>query len=518
MTLTHPVRSEETRVSLPGGVGYTRRLLKHPLMTVTVLFAVSRITYFVSGIRFDMSPLRGGRVSSAWQLDPNLLQHHLIASIWDLNSQPPLFNLYCGLLLKVPVSMQETVAATTFIAFGLVMVLSTSAIMVDLHVPTGLALVVTAVVIVDPSFVLYENWLSYGYPCAALLTFAALCLLRFARLADWRWGFGFFAASAGVVLLDSSFQYVWLLTVCVTVIVFLRRYLRSLVLVALIPLMLVGIWAAKDAVQFGTYTTSSWLGMNLTKTTLIPVEANNIRTLVRAHKLSPLATIQAFSPVSAYVPRWASLPHTGSPALDEVAKSTGQPNYNNLVYVQVSKQYFREDLAFIRAHPGLYVIGVEDAAKLATVPPDEYSFLSGNRSHIVGWSRAFDFIVLWQPTNDLQAGTNATYLAEGPFVSQLSYGFILLLFLTIVGTPPFIWRWRRSDPAASVTLTFIWVTVAYLIVTTSLIEFGENERYAMDLGPLPIIGASVVVAAGARFWKRRSGREERVVGILGLNR
>jgi hypothetical protein len=52
------------------------------------------------------------------------------------------------------------------------------------------------------------------------------------------------------------------------------------------------------------------------------------------------------------------------------------------------------------------------------------------------------------------------------------------------------------------------MTTVYAFVTTSLLEFGENQRFAMELGPLPLIAAIVVIASlvgalPARFsWRR----------------
>ncbi len=304
-----------------------------------MLFVVSRLAYFAAGIRFDLSPLLARRYTEMQLLSTGLLQHHLIASVWDLNSQPPLFNLYSGILLKLPDGLREPVAVVTFLALGLVIVLCAFAAMVELHVPTWLALVVTALIIADPAFVLYENWLSYGYPTAALLTFAVLSVARYVRTCNRLWGLGFFAAVAFVVLLDSSFQYLWLVAVLVAVLVGLWGRRRTVLLVALVPVLLVVGWAAKDAVQFGTFTTSSWLGMNLAKTTIAAAGPRRVDALVQSHVLTPFAEVPTFAPVSAYVPRWVRSSHTGNGALDQVVRSDGSPNYNNLAYVEASKKF-----------------------------------------------------------------------------------------------------------------------------------------------------------------------------------
>ena len=57
---------------------------------------VSLIVHF-AGPKFDMG------FTSLWQvLDPSLLSHHLLSSLWNLQMQPPLYNLAIGLLLNCP--------------------------------------------------------------------------------------------------------------------------------------------------------------------------------------------------------------------------------------------------------------------------------------------------------------------------------------------------------------------------------------------------------------------------------
>src|SRR5262245_41234640 len=68
-----------------------------PLVVTLVVFGVSRLLFFYSGIRF-----------AAWTLnwmphyiDPYLLKHDLLRSVYYLHIQPPLFNLFLGGVLKL---------------------------------------------------------------------------------------------------------------------------------------------------------------------------------------------------------------------------------------------------------------------------------------------------------------------------------------------------------------------------------------------------------------------------------
>ncbi len=66
------------------------------LLALSAVFVGFRLWFAHAGGSYIASPL-----DSAKQfLDPALLQHDLLSSLWYLHSQPPLFNLFLGLVLK----------------------------------------------------------------------------------------------------------------------------------------------------------------------------------------------------------------------------------------------------------------------------------------------------------------------------------------------------------------------------------------------------------------------------------
>ena len=69
-----------------------------PLGVVIVAAALARVFYYSYGqVRFDDTPL----YYYLQFVDPLLLQNDLIRSVTHLHSQPPLFNLLVGVVLKV---------------------------------------------------------------------------------------------------------------------------------------------------------------------------------------------------------------------------------------------------------------------------------------------------------------------------------------------------------------------------------------------------------------------------------
>jgi hypothetical protein len=466
---------------------------------------------------YALNPSAQGSV--AWQvLDRHLLRSDLIGSVWYLHSQPPLFNLVCGLLVKLPTAAQRPVSMAIYMALGLVLVLSAYLTMVALRVPAWLTMAVSLLIVLDPSNVLFENWLFYAYPTTAALSVGALCCIRYLQCRRNVWGIGLFGALSAVVLLDSTFQIVWILLVGAIVLVASKRQWRSVAAVAIVPLVVVGGWYVKDALQFGTLTTSSWYGMNLARTTLSQAPPAVLDHLVRNGTLDPLAKVQPFAPVSFYIPQFTRVGHTGHAVLDSRFKTLppntnillryANTNFNNLVYVQVSRRYLRDDLAYIRAEPTRYLATVARAGTLWFVASDDYDFVQPNRSAIESWAHLYDLAVDWQPERDQHIQLNS-FRGMGPHAGQVSYGTVLVFLVALIGGPLAIWRRRDRDRAGATTLAVLWTTIVYAAVATSFVEFGENERFRFELGPLPLILAAGVVGA---FVAARGDRGQPISG------
>jgi hypothetical protein len=203
---------------------------------------------------------------------------------------------------------------------------------------------------------------------------------------------------------------------------------------------------------------------------------------------------------------------TGTPALDQRRKQDGQINYNNSAYIAVSKLYLQDDIAFIRADPGQYSATVGKAATLWFVPPGQYFGVSGNEHHVAAWSDVFDSVILWQPSSDDFAAYAALLAHAGPDASQVPYASIAVYGIAVLGAPFVIWRRRQTDRALSATLSFLWLTVVYSFLATSLIEFSENNRFRFELGPLPLVTVVVVVSAIVGDWQRRHSEKKATFG------
>jgi hypothetical protein len=124
---------------------------------------------------------------------------------------------------------------------------------------------------------------------------------------------------------------------------------------ALVPCLLVGGFQVKQWVMFGLPSGSSWFGCNLT--TMTAGMSGEKRKALEAGKVSPLVLVYRNAAPEVYK-QHVSVPHTGIPILDEERKSGGEPNFHNIVYVPVGKQYLADSLYVMLRAPHKYAFNV----------------------------------------------------------------------------------------------------------------------------------------------------------------
>src|SRR5262245_27057872 len=161
-------------------------------MLCIISFIISRFVYLGRlRLYFDESPLN----YFVQYVDPQLLKTDLWKSLYYLYDQPPGFNLLLGIVLKAFPNNHGLAFQLFFIGLGVLFALSLLALMVKLCVPTWISTGLVIIFSCSPAVVLYENWLFYTYPTAALLCLAAVFLHRFASNPDVWDGLAFFLSS-----------------------------------------------------------------------------------------------------------------------------------------------------------------------------------------------------------------------------------------------------------------------------------------------------------------------------------
>jgi len=439
------------------------------LLALAALFAVSRVLFWLVGIRFSSDQLQ----VAIQYLDPELLRTRLAQSVWYLHTQPPLYNLFLGVVLKLFPGHEGLAFHAVHLALGLTFVLALYLLLVGFSLPRPATAVIALLISVSPAIILYENRLFYDYPVLVLLTVAALVAQRLARRPTPAAAFALSSLLAVVVLVRSLYQLPFVLLALLP----LLRVVPARVLAAgaALPVaILVGL-SVKNAIVFGTPSTSSWLSENLARVGIYTAPLAQRRAYVASGELDRAELIPPFAKLRAYDGVIRIAQPRGIPAVDRFLTSSGKVNLNQWTYLAISRRRFHDDLRFIPSHPGWYARGV----KLATVrffwPPTYPPAITGpNKFEIARWE------ALWEAGfyGSTPRANRLGFLALAAYVSALGYGLAVLM------------RRRGADAAV---IGFVWVVLAWTLAVGVLADLGENYRSAFLVQPLVV--AVIAVAA-----------------------
>jgi hypothetical protein len=472
------------------------------LAGVVAVLALARAGYYGAGVRFDASPLPW-----YWQfVDPGLLRADLGRSIWYLHSQPPGFNLFLGVVLHLFPGHVTAAFHFCYLLLGLVFAVTMFLLLRESGVPDAASGLLTAAYVASPACVLYENWLFYTYPVTVLLLLAAFFWQRSVRRGRFIDALLLFACGAALALTWSLFHLVWLVLLVVILILARRRGWRKAVAAAAVPVLVVVFWYGKNRVQVGDFTASTWFGLNFSKMTNSMLTAPERRALHGDGIISAVSLVPPFSGPGDYygaVPR--PLPR-GIPVLDQEVKPSGAPNFNNTIYLAVSRQYGRDALRVLAARPAAYARGLAESYLIYFLPASAYLLLGNNAAHVKGlasFASILDGRFVYHFDRSLRQSQTARYYLQGMLNTGwflvLAYAFVLVFGLRHI--------FRSSSLRTSLfpSLLFCWFNVAWMTFVANGLEVGENNRFRFVTDPLVF---AFLATAAATWLTRRAGRAQ----------
>lgn len=444
------------------------------------VFAAIHGLYYSLGVRFDERPL-----DSFWQyLDPALLRVDLLRSLFYLHSQPPLFNLFLGVVLKLFPEGHALAFEAAFLAAGLVFYLAFYALMWRLGLARRTAFLLASLFIASPGFVLHEQCLFYALPVAALLTLSALSLEAFLRTGRFAAGLGFF----GLLLLLAGtwglFHLAFMVYVALGLALAVPRLRRRTLLAAAVPVLLLSALYAKNLALFGHFAPSTWVGMNLARISVRRIPSERREQMIADGTLSPVSGVRPFAPLSAY-PREFGAPgrYRHVPSLSLVRKSTGHYNLNHIGYVRISEAYLRDSLAALRNEPRRYLNG------LATAWLDYFDAASHSDFLLPNRERAMPLVV----SEELLSGRWPRPLVE--FKHGSYHAHVLLL----IGLPAvFAFGVRAAlQRGASLErrglLLYVCFAIGWVALLGNSLEVGENNRFRFTTDPFSLALAGLLL-------------------------
>lgn len=257
---------------------------------------LTRIVYYLMGMRFD-----------AWEhsnpmqfIFPEFLTKDLWRSLFYLQSQPPLYNLFLGTVMQAFPHTDTVVFTGLYYLMGVALSVSVYLLMRWLRISRPFALLFAILFAAAPETVLFENLLLYTYPVTLMIVLAALCLHRFGQKNGMAPCIGFFSLLAAIVLTRSLFHLIWYLFFLALILMVLWQKRRTILIAAAVPLLLILFVYGKNYYLFGHFSASSWLGASFAKVTTFSLSEEERLRLAERGEISELAFIPAIQGLWVY--------------------------------------------------------------------------------------------------------------------------------------------------------------------------------------------------------------------------
>lgn len=450
------------------------------------LFLISRLLLPLLEVKFQSQILL-----TYWQyLDLETLQHDLLKGLYYDHTQPPFFNAWLGLVLKVFGDQSSLVFAISLKALTLI---NTSLLYGTLTRVSSLKWVPLAgalVYLMSPATMVMEQELFYTPFITLFLLLALRSLILLPHGISTPVVIGLFGSLVLVCLTRSMYHVFWLLLVGLLV-VFLFRGQKGwgkLIGGGMIALLLTGGWYLKNKLVFGQFTSSTWMGMNLARNVFHDAMADS----------GSIARLEPFSPISAYtsfIPEGYTQSFQGK--LDRVLleeyKNGPYLNAKQVGYIPVANAYLEACKEAIRKDPVHYGKNVAQSAFIYFAPMTRYP--------------STEFLAKKLKYYDLVYSFNLSQLAEGKQQRRMALllsalpkmAIYLLVFSLLIG------QCLRTRKAAT-WQWFILLLFAYSFTVSSLFEHFENMRFRFEAEPLfYVLAASILPPWWQKIRKRKQG-------------
>jgi len=471
---------------------------------IVLVFILSRLFFVFNGGDFVAKPL-----DFAMQyLDPQLLKSDLLESLFYLHSQPPLFNLFLGIVLKLS-EISSLSYQLLFNTAGAVITLSFYGILIYLGINWIISLFIAIVFMLNPTLILYEHLLYYSYFEVLFISLSLFFLMLWCRNKKAGDVLLFWTFLLCLGMIRSVFHPVFILATSVGLTFYLwfwikeQRCAKILLLASLLALAPLSVLCLKNAMVFGFFGTSSWEGMNLwTKVNgFVPEQLEELRDQGIISLLAVKAEQRTFQqPIGDYFSEseLTNIP-CHHPADCNQFKSSGYPNFNHTGYVYLSRQLLKDSLDLIALDPsqfGFYTLG-SYSLTLWHSSDSVHALFENNLEVVKKLENIYRF--LYFGFLGVESKLDARMWGRTIIITIL---FMIIYISTLINA------FRKDDRGLTgikLFCLFCLIIHAYTLTVSSVIEFGENNRFRF-----PVDMAFLAMTAGNfMMWKRHISRHLR---------
>jgi hypothetical protein len=440
-----------------------------------VVFVISRVVVMAMGLHLNIWAL-----SAYWQyLDLDTLQNHLLTGVWYDHTQPPVFNLLLGSILKIGGQNSAFLFGFLLKIISLCNGLLLFHIVRKLTVVEFLPLFVALAYIISPATLVFECELFYTTIISLLLLLSLYYLIRLSGSEKISDGIGVFLPLALLCLTRSVYHIIWLTILTGFLLFYFRKkaIFNKLILVSLTALLLVGSWYVKNKIIFGKLTTSTWIGMNLSRNVFHDNETTDS---------SKIEAYEAFSKISLYrkfiAPSY-EIKFRGLNDRDLLSENKNDSigNMKEVSYIPVSDLYMKASVEHIKSHPLSYAQNILQSAILYFTPATMYSLAIEQSGKIKYFDLPYSFKLTYFSHSKMQRRILLTISA---IPKLLLYLFVFFIFI----------RYSIQIRSLAPWNLFIVLTIFFVFGISSLLEHYENMRFRFETEPLFLILAAQVVS------------------------
>ncbi len=475
------------------------------VLFITLLFVLTRSFYFFfMGVRFDAGPL-----PFYWQyLDPQLLQNNLLESLMNLHSQPPLFNAYLGIVLKLSGKFANYVFHIVSMLLGLITVIFLFLTLRALQISRQVSIFLSAVTVIMPTNILYENWLFYTHMVSAIVTTSTFFLVKTLRRPASKNSFFLFSSLATLSLLRAPFHISWFLICCILVVFACPFARKQLLKNILFPLLLLLFVYLNNYLKFEVLSLSEvFANSNLAAIPAKILSPTEIADSVANGRVPPASLIPINSPLKVYLdrmPNFKKQPPVGIHALDEEFRSTGAVNTNNIAYIKIYRELAEVGQGIMLKYPQAYLRFVGrnfyeylSPASFANPPPG-----GGHNQQKLSW--------LINVSNTLICGRIGD---RGP--AYFLWFFIPTIFLTSLCFV--VTGYKKDQIAMACTSAYMLLTLLFCCSGFILLAWGDQARTRAEVDSLFVIGFGILIDwVYRKFFGLRRGRCREVQDALSV--
>jgi hypothetical protein len=379
-------------------------------------------------------------------------------------------------------------------------------ILISLGIRRLLALLIAIFFMLNPTLILYENLLYYSYFEAFCILLAIFFLLRWVKGKKLFDLFLFWTSLLCLGMIRSLFHPVFFLTTALILGWQIRhafkkqRVAKTFVFSSLFVLIPIFALCLKNALLFGFFGTSSWDGMNLwTKANGFgPDELEIFHSEGTISSLALKAELRAFQPIDIFFDDATLKDMQCHHSADcNPFKSTGYPNFNHTGYITLSKQLRKDAINLISYDPSLFAFYTAGSYCLTLWHSSDavHALFENNMEAVDKLERIYRSLYL-----GFLGGENRLSGRQWGRALLITACFLIVYASTLIHA-------LRADggvsPAITTVCLFCLIIHAYMLTVSSLIEFGENNRFRfpVDTAFLVLIVGNIVI------WKRLiSGR------------